>query len=341
MPQGMFGAPVGIGAAEKDVGQVLANQAAAVKMQREQQFQSLLKQSAQADLADLAGISARAGFVEQAGKLAKAHKDIQSGAETQNKVRMQRLEEAQRILGDVNDPVSWQKGNALFELITGQPSPVGHLPYHPSIVGKLNSVIMSEKDKITAGLQEARTEESRTRLPLIEAQTALAKARRIHLKKQGGSAVKEPPKGMKDQARLMVKGDYNISDVEVLDNAAYGLASHAQALMAANRNLAPQEALAQAYLIARENKDFETMGGIKIPRGVPLIGGLEFGAKTKYRGTGRTAATAMMVPQGTTTDNIDTNLVQGRYYVTKQGIARYVGKGMFESAEGNEEGEEE
>ena len=177
------------------------------------------------------------------------------------------------LMDNVHDEASWRQANSMYEMQTGKKNPYSQLPYNPTVVEELRKGVMSAKDRALTDAAKARekateavTAERQARVPLIRAQTELARERTVALQKAG--AVTKIPKA----------GDVKaITDLMIKDFGAAMLPEDARVLarpvaermmdIIKNQNLPQSQAAMKAYQEAKDAGDF---GGIR-PR-VPTSG---------------------------------------------------------------------
>lgn len=140
------------------------------------------------------------------GNFTKGKDLLLAGSTVQNQHSLMARREAKTayenmdMLGNIYSSVGsereWNQANAMFEMVTGQPSPFAGTPYSPMMVEQARAATTSEKDRAAAALTEARQglvqsqqAESSRRQALIDAQIDYTKERTKNLEKVGGKPV--------------------------------------------------------------------------------------------------------------------------------------------------------
>jgi hypothetical protein len=295
----MFGAPVGISAAEADI---RANQLAelalsegAVKLEQSKMVLSQQKQmlemmkggmgqggqrkpgdadessSQLASMMDsLAVMAAKSGLPEQARQYASAGSTIkvQASAIQKNELdaQVKHLNMIGSLMENVHDEVSWRQANKMYEMQTGKPTPYANKPYDPRMVEQLRVGVASAKDRALTAAAKARKdsseseiEERQVRRELIKAQTKLATERTVALKKAGGKALLPKEAYVRAVTDLVVK-DYGAG---VLPEDARVLArpiAERMVTMIRDQGLPISEAANRAY---QEAKSAGAFGGMR------------------------------------------------------------------------------
>ena len=173
--------------------------------------------------------------------------------------------------------------------------------------------------------REERMKETRFRDMLAERRLQDSERRADAVSKTGGTkatAASSPPKEMINQANYMILEEFpDVKDAR----AGFAVAADAKARMTANKGISADEALQQAYTAAKADGDFA-----KIERPRFSVGGVEFGgttSETKYSGRGKTAETALSMPEGSGGKPPPASSFKaGRYYMTSRGVAKWTGK---------------
>lgn len=184
------------------------------------------------------------------------------------KTRGQEIREVEGILSGVTDEASWNKGNAIFTMMTGKPSPLEGVPYSPENVKLVQDALANEKDVMQAKVNQAR-------VPLLEAQTKTAKAkeaydiertitekeaRAITIKAKAsaisardsrtaktGISAKAPPAAQLRIATDMIVRDYQDISPEEARIVGRDIAERASDITAQHPGMRITEAMAQAY----------------------------------------------------------------------------------------------
>lgn len=217
----------------------------------------------------LAEIALASGLPEKAKDYATTGSTIRKNSiEITNKkleTDIKEMDLMSSLLQGVKDPISWQQANAMFLIQTGRQSPWARLPYHPSLVEKLQMGVASAKDRAQTAAAAARVEASKAevkereaRVPLIRAQTRLAEERRRKLEKAGATSKIAKPADIRAISDLAAKDypGYPPEDIRVL---ARPVAEEMQDLLKQG-TLTHSQAAQTAYDRAKARGDF---GGLK------------------------------------------------------------------------------
>lgn len=217
----------------------------------------------------MANLAMQSGNPSQAKDFAVAGSTLRHNAAQIQKDRSAQMITELNFLGSlmegVHDEASWKQANAMYQMQYGKPTPYAQLPYNPRVVEELRNGIMSAKDRALTSAAKAREKasaaveaEREARVPLIRAQTELARERTTALRKVG--AVTKIPKAgdLKAITDLMVK-DYGAAmmpeDARVL---ARPVAERMLEIMK-TQSLSQSQAAIKAY---QEAKAAGSFGGI-------------------------------------------------------------------------------
>lgn len=298
MPE-MFGMPAGIEAAQEGIDRHALQQLAIQKGQQDLDAQRrmaklLAEETAEGSPDDpamplasnqvlkLARLAAQSGAVNQAvdmfGKVSSMRHAESQTAQEKWKVRMQEVEEAERLVAGATDADSWNRGIAAYKLMTGKDSPLAGIPYSPENKKMVEETLKTSKNVAAAQLAQARIplveaqtkqarahtayEEERTvtekevRRDLVKAQTKAADARAAHVGKVGGSA-RAPTQAQLKSATDMIVRDY--LDITPEESRIVGreVAERATDIMASHPGLRATEAMAQAYAEKQQEGAFD------------------------------------------------------------------------------------
>lgn len=236
-------------------------------------------------LARMSELAAQAGRIDDAYKLsamastARIHEANAAYKETSNILRLNR--EAETLMAGVTDEASWNRNNAMYELLHGRPSPFAGIPYSPENMQAIRDGIQYDKEVANAA-------EKRARIPLIEQQTKSAKARQAldeakttteettkrslqkaqadaaearakHVAKVGGPGRKTPPAQQLKAVTDLIQHDFPEldADPEQARNIGRPIAERAQEIMVSHPGMRATEAITQAYGEAQQAGTFE------------------------------------------------------------------------------------
>lgn len=283
-------------------------------------------------LEDIAGLAIGAGKIKTARELvagaaqARMRNAIGQRAMTQAELNAARADREnivllEGVLHDSNDEASFQKNRMAYTALTGRPDPFAGVPYHPDIISSLKNTALTTKQRLDTQLKQDELDrkiESDADLArhrgvlerLRDEELKRRKQRDTYLQHNGGKSAGSPLKGDVDQALTIIKKDFpnQITDPTDLYNAAYDVAGRAKAIQNANRAKDMPTAIHEAYAEARKAGDFQVTGSTPLGR-----------KRVKYRGAGKTPATAMALPA-------DKNLVEGRWYLHGQNPIYWAGE---------------
>lgn len=218
----------------------------------------------------LAGIAVVSGLPEKAREYATTASTLRTQASTiaKNEVetKIKHLDLIGSLMGNVHDEVSWRQANRMYEMTVGKPTPYAQLPYNPQVVDELRAGVASEKDRALTSAAKARElaseaviAERNARVPLIRAQTELARERTSVLRKTGATALIPKAGDVKAITDLIIK-DFGAGvlpeDARVL---ARPVAENMVRLMK-SASLPQSEAANKAY---QEAKAAGTFGGLR------------------------------------------------------------------------------
>lgn len=286
-------------------------------------------------LDNMANIAISSGAVTKGTKLATAASQVKlreiQGGLAQSRAKVQQLravgmqaDTVGRLFGEVADQEAFDRANDQYTFQTGQQSPYAGREYSPELVKQIHTAALTTKEQSELGIKDtnAKSLESfrQARLDQRDFENTLraervrqAQEREDRLAKAGGGkGVSSPANKEIDQARLMVKKDYEGMNKTDLDDAGYNIASDAKALRRTNPALDSAAALTQAYQNAKAAGDFGSDAG---------WGGSGFKAKPTYMSQGKTEAAPAKLPSDKGA------LKEGRFYTNAQGIvAKWDGK---------------
>lgn len=317
----LYGAPSGISAAEADMranqlakltlaGGEIKLQAATIELAQKTKMMEMMSQQKSSMGADLpsqmdtlAQMAMQSGMPEKAANYARVGSELRNTSSTLEKNSMEgaikKLNVMGSLLTDVHDDVSWKRANAIYTMETGEQSPYAKMPYNPRIVDQLKMGVSTAKDRaMTAAAQarvkssEASAAESRSRIPLIKAQTEQAEARTRKLDKEGtiGKQAKaEDIRAITDLATVDYGATLYPEDMRVI---ARPIAERMLQLMQ-SQNLTKSQAASRAYQESKESGDWggitprkQRSGTVQEPMDIPA----EKGALKQnkfYRGKGK------------------------------------------------------
>lgn len=221
-------------------------------------------------LDELAQMALASGMPTQAADYASKASAIRNQASEiatrQTTQRMKDISLAVNLLNNVHDQRSWSQANSLFAMETGRASPFAGHDYNPAMVEKIKESLLDQKTKATIDATKARaqassaaTKEREARVPLIRAQTALAKTRDAYLRKAGSTAQapkSEDLRAVSDLINSEYLGSVTPEDARIL---ARPIAERTVQLMRDN-NLTRAQAANKAFQEAKTNGDF---GGLR------------------------------------------------------------------------------
>lgn len=292
-------------------------------------------------LDDLAVAAAGAGMSSKAQELAKTaaglHQKEASAAASLANAAVKRLQFARdsaatdaQILGSATDPASWDYANQLYKMQTGRPSPYEGQPFDPSLIQQINDAAISAKDRASQAetalahqqlenyrQQRLKQFDTANRIRALRAQQAAKREQRLE-KQGGGSKVASPTNRELTQTRRLIVQQYPDMDPADVREAAFAIASEAQALRNANHALDADTAIRQAL----NNNASAFLAETGMSANLPLIGRVGFGERSQFK-SGKTPAAARPFPAD------QKNLQLNHYYVNEHGkVFRWVGKGF-------------
>lgn len=301
----MFGAPVGMEAAQSFMlrqAQIPLVQAQArltgaeaglkqSQLDMQKKFMdgmAQLKQSAApgpmgmaSNIDNMANIAMQSGQVDRAAdlsdKAALLRMRMASMAHNQMLAQNMQLQQGQRTTGmlgqllqGATDQASWDRGNALFSMMTGQRSPYAGVPFSPELPKQIQEQAMTAAQSSARAIQaknEASLEQSRqsaedfrqSRLAIMQQMETDRQAREARLAKVGGKTVGSPNKLSMQQATALITSKLPDLPADEADAAAYTLAARAEALVQQNPGLDRATAMAQAYAEPQFNSHLKTI----------------------------------------------------------------------------------
>lgn len=286
-------------------------------------------------LTALAETALGAGAVTKGRALATAASQVQlreiQGGLAKSRAEVQRLravgmqaDTVGRLFGEVSDQAAFDRANDQYTFQTGQQSPYAGREFTPELVKQIHAAALTTKEQSELGIKDtnakslesfrqARLDQRDFENTLREDRQRLAREREERLAKSGGGkGVSSPAKAELDQARLLVKKDYDGMNPADLSDAAYNIAADAKALRRTNPALDSAAALTQAYQNAKAAGDFGSDAG---------WGGSGISAKPTYMSQGKTEAAPAKLPSD------KGSLKEGRFYTNAQGVvAKWNGK---------------
>lgn len=278
---------------------------------------------------DLAGLSAQAGLMGQAGKLAGTASLIsmrrvqqetsrRTGALRQLQTIAADADVRSRTIGTATNQEEWDQQQQAYEMQTGKRSPFRDVQFSPEAVDQVNQSAMTakqradeaEKAALRANLKNyrnSRLSQFDTENEIRQRRLDLAAQREERLARAGGGKAITPPSDRElKAAKVLVKKEF--PGIENQDEAAYSIASDARAIMRANPALDSAGALARAYQNARDSGDFTTTSS-RIPFTQD---------KTKF-GNGKSSASPKQIPLAS--GKIDTGkLTPKTWYLSPSGV---------------------
>ena len=189
---------------------------------------------------DMAQIAMQVGAPEKAMAYAKAGSEISNNASLIKKrsadFNYKNLSTMGNLLQGVNNEQDWQRANAMFTMMTGQPSPYQGLPYNPDTVKSIFNGVTTAKDQAAAASAEARAKEQdaeaqykKAMLPLIQARTTFTRNKIAAQLKNGGVTGDVNPKAMDiTQTKAEIKAMYPSIDSDILGAASIDVATNAR-----------------------------------------------------------------------------------------------------------------
>ena len=219
----------------------------------------------------------------------------------------------------------WQQAQARYAM-QGGGAPFAGVPYSPQLVKGIARDALSTKEEIDSEEKRlTRGETQNYRRDLLDQRRRsndirgfladVAERREKRLEKSGGGrGVSSPRDADIEQVKRLIKKDFpGFKDSAAeLGEAAFAVASEARALMRSNSALNPAMAIQQAYSAAVQAGDLR-----EVPRRF-------LGSIPRYVGRGKTAATALPIPDGAKPEDLE----KDKYYITGRGRLRWTGKGF-------------
>lgn len=210
MPNGMFGAPVGVSAAEADIranklaelalaeGSIRLQQAE-VTLNSQKQMMELMQSGMQqggqqrkpgdtdsptvqlATMMDsFAVMAAKSGLPEDARKYATAGSTLRTNASTIQKneldAQIKHLNLIGSLMEGVHDEVTWRQANRMYEMQTGKPTPYANKPFDPRVVEQIRMGVMSAKDRALTNAAKAREQSALAEIDEKEVRKELIRA---------------------------------------------------------------------------------------------------------------------------------------------------------------------
>lgn len=306
------------------------------------------------DIADQMDEMARramgAGFITQGSTLAQnagtvrnrnaqATQHVAQAAEHATKEARQDLEMQEGMLRDATDESSWQRGQRLYEMMSGRRSPFRGMAYSPELVSQLGTAVTSKQSQLTNEVANMRIWSNRETADAVARsrevanelrERRLAEDERHHreVEKNAGKPkltgrVGEVSQRWLEASDTLLESEDIFKSMEKNDRklASQSIASLAREKQFNNRALGMEQALQQAFMELQQAGAFPTT-----QTEFPVVGTVgSFGKKTLFKGKGLTLKTPIPLP-----DN-EKALVKNRYYNTKRGVALWNGA-EFETA---------
>ena len=249
------------------------------------------------------GMVAKAG--EWADKSAMVRARMAAMAADQMTAKNRELENGKKtidllgqFLNGATDQASWDRGNALFAVMTGKSSPYAGKPFSPELVAQLQQQGMSAKDSAELALHKSNQQSllntreqglifAEQRMDILKKQEELRREREDRLAKTGGKVVSFPLPRELAAAEMLIRENFdNLPDPEVTKHAR-DVASRAKAMAIANPGLdyetAMHQALGELNLTNPPGLLDKMYGAIKAAGGItpPTVGTVKGGFKFK------------------------------------------------------------
>lgn len=284
-------------------------QESAVKAAQEEQFQKLIT-NAQGQLTQTgnvldqadqwARLAAGAGLTSKAMELvghtstarAAQAREQASLATAQDKLydlQQRRMETLSNLMTDENGgnavttPEAWEAVKQSYAATRREASPIAGIPFPGAdAANQLRLETIAAKDRLAEArrkqtqdsldtFRKARLAQHDAENAVHEARAKIAREREDRLAKGGAAKpMGDPPKGALSQAEALLAKDY--PKLDNIKEAAYSIASDAQALVRTLPGLTMDEAIRRAYLAAQG--EFEQKGGVNVPL-LGRVGGKE------------------------------------------------------------------
>jgi len=291
----------------------------------------------------LSRMAAGAGALKKAEEMSKTASLIRSreaagdarrasAAKTTLDAQITRADMLGRLLTDVKDQAGWEQAGAMYQVQTGTPAPWTSLPYSDELRQFLLNSAVSVKDQAELERKKAADEATKRyrNARLSQQGTALElrregnEIRRLGIEarqKAGGKEIPAPSRADISYAEGLLKKDFGEAmSLSERTDAAADIAAQARVLRRQNPALSSTAAIQRALADAAAGGYFDTQ--------VNTFAGVETSRKTKYTGRGRSADTAMPLPQD------KKNWTVGRFYTNAGGqVAKWTGQG-FEPVRG-------
>jgi len=151
-------------------------------------------------LSNLGQIALKTGNIDKGKELITAGSTIRNQQSLMNrreaKTQLEHLNTFSNMLAGVEDQAGWDRANAQYQMLFGEPSPYAQLKYTPGMARVVQNAVTSAKDKTAVAVGEARRklieaqeETERKRRLLVEEQTKVSKQRAANLEKVGTKPV--------------------------------------------------------------------------------------------------------------------------------------------------------
>lgn len=285
--------------------------------------------------------AAGAGLTHQASELAKTASTIRTQTQTAANAaagadlhRLQTVEKRAEVIGQFFGGAQSQgdldSASALYEMQTGQPSPMKGMMWSPALTQSIRDMALSAKEKAAIeqrDITEQRTEEHQrerrkqhdANIRIAQERLRLEQERERRLAQNGGPNRGNLNVSKEDQARAesLIKQQFKDVDFDVNERtvASFNIAAEAKAKMRANPALSLSQAMNQAFSEAL------SAGDLQVDKG------RIYGQKFRYAGGGRSKETALPMPKKAE------EAKDGRYYLNPNGVLVRFKDGKWEAAQ--------
>lgn len=254
-------------------------------------------------------------------------KTMQAMAAREQKEKVERLSRFASLAADVTDEAGWQRANMSYQLATGEESPMAKIPWRPGLNRDLVAASMTAKDRREderkeresankASYYKTRLAHEARRTALAERNTALRERRATVQEKNGGAKpLGVPLERDVTYAKTFLK-DMDLT-ADDLTNTAYDVAIEAKEMMRRVPGLSMSEASARAVEARVKSGD------------------LRPGKKATSIFGGRTPGTSFSAARPAALPATQDKLIQGQYYNTAKGLAKWNGSAFTPVAKGN------
>jgi hypothetical protein len=217
------------------------------------------------DMFDVAGIAMNAGDFEYADKLATTGTKLMEGTAKIQKetfdTNIKRLNTMSNLMDGVYDQATWQKANAEYQAMTGEPSPYAKYQFNPDLVEKIKVGVVSAKDKAYITKQGADVALDRVRA-----------AKDLH----DINKIDAETQKIRDQDKLLLKNgvkpptNMELEPVSDMISAEYGKAvtkeqarTLARPIYDRSKELMNEEGLSSSQAVNRAFEEAKLSGGLK------------------------------------------------------------------------------